>query len=511
MRKLFFSLIAALLIPALAMAQNAPSKAKIYIKKNENGQVTELEKEIEIPAGQDIQQILNDLDIWNEIPTSPEVQRIEINVEKLGLDPMNQDLEVIMMYPGMDVPKRAFLGVMLVDSKEKAGVLINKVIPGTAAEKIGLLEGDIIYEFDGQSVTQTAQLVDEISSRDAGEEVQIRFYRANKKMKEKVTLGEKKREMNKEIRVFRNSQEPIEMQEFDWNTEDPAIFEFEMDEFDGENEFNIATPGKSAFLGITPGPASENGVQIGSVIEESSAKSMGLLQGDVIISINGNALKSFEELADYIRSLNPGEAIEVQVIRQGENKTFTGTIGERTLINTPKMRFFQDLEGMDENGDMWYNLEFDTEDSGDMTFELDELRTLLDIAREQSDEGAANMMYERSDIIIEIDNVSPADVAAINQDETKIKTDNNLEMSSVAFFPNPSNGQFNLKVELPQQGDFLIQVFNSQGAIVFEETKGNFSGNYAQTLDLSTYPDGTYYLQLLQNGKSYTKKLVKNS
>jgi hypothetical protein len=84
-------------------------------------------------------------------------------------------------------------------------------------------------------------------------------------------------------------------------------------------------------------------------------------------------------------------------------------------------------------------------------------------------------------------------------------------MSSVAFFPNPSNGQFNLKVELPQQGDFLIQVFNSQGAIVFEETKGNFSGNYAQTLDLSTYPDGTYYLQLLQNGKSYTKKLVKNS
>jgi hypothetical protein len=247
------------------------------------------------------------------------------------------------------------------------------------------------------------------------------------------------------------------------------------------------------------------------VIEESSAKSMGLLQGDVIISINGNALKSFEELADYIRSLNPGEAIEVQVIRQGENKTFTGTIGERTLINTPKMRFFQDLEGMDENGDMWYNLEFDTEDSGDMTFELDELRTLLDIAREQSDEGAANMMYERSDIIIEIDNVSPADVAAINQDETKIKTDNNLEMSSVAFFPNPSNGQFNLKVELPQQGDFLIQVFNSQGAIVFEETKGNFSGNYAQTLDLSTYPDGTYYLQLLQNGKSYTKKLVKNS
>lgn len=513
MRRNLFSLIAAILIPVLSISAQGtgPSKAKIYIKKNENGKISEVEREVEIPEGQNIREILNDLDIWDDIPVTPEVQRIQLNIEKLGLSPDQQDVEIIMMYPGMNVPKSAFLGVMLIDQEGNPGATINKVLENTAAAKAGFQEGDVIYELAGETIESTCSLVNAISNLSAGEEVQIKFLREGKKKKKKVALGEKKKENNREMRVFRGDRLPEKTAQFEWKSDEPEVIEFEEFDFDIDNRGDAPsfTESKSAFLGITPGMLSESGVSIGSIISGSSAEFMGLVQGDIIVSINGTDLNNFETLSEFIRASKPGDTVEIQAIRNTQNITINGILGERKMIKSPEMMFFKDLEGMDENGDMWYNLEFDTDD---VNIEMEELRILLDDAHFIHENGGVNEQYKSTNVSIEIDNVTEQDIASINAiSNSKLKSSNDLEMSSVSFFPNPSNGEFNLKMDLPKTGALLVQVFDAQGSVVFEESRNNFTGVYTQTLDLSTFPDGTYYLQIIQNDKAYSKKLIKNS
>jgi len=511
MRRNLFSLIAAIIIPVLSISAQGtgPSKAKIYIKKNENGKISEVEREVEIPEGQNIREILNDLDIWDDIPVTPEVQRIQLNIEKLGLSPDQQDVEIIMMYPGMNVPKSAFLGVMLIDQEGNAGATINKVLENTAAALAGFQEGDVIYELAGETIESTCSLVNAISNLSAGEQVQIKFLREGKKKKEKVALGEKKRENNREIRVFRGDRLPEKTEHFEWKSDEPAVIEFEEFEIDNRGNAPSFTESKSAFLGITPGMSSESGVSIGSIISGSSAESMGLMQGDIIVSINGTALINFETLSEFIRASKPSDTVEIQAIRNTQNITINGILGERKMIKSPEMMFYKDLEGMDENGDMWYNLEFDTDD---VNIEMEELRILLDEARVIHENGGVNEQYKSTNVSIEIDNVTEQEIASINAiSNSKLKSSNDLEMSSVSCFPNPSNGEFNLKMDLPKIGALLVQVLDAQGSVVFEESRNNFTGVYTQTLDLSAFPDGTYYLQIIQNEKAYSKKLIKNS
>ena len=53
----------------------------------------------------------------------------------------------------------AFLGVLT--GKADEGVKINEVVKGTAAEKAGLLKGDIITELDDKSISSPEDLMDD--------------------------------------------------------------------------------------------------------------------------------------------------------------------------------------------------------------------------------------------------------------------------------------------------------------------------------------------------------------
>jgi S1-C subfamily serine protease len=86
-------------------------------------------------------------------------------------------------------------------------VLIERVLPGGAAEKAGLhggterayegnmqimLGGDLIVAFDGQEITSPEDLSAAMNARHAGDTVTVTVFRARKKMDFKVTLGDAK-------------------------------------------------------------------------------------------------------------------------------------------------------------------------------------------------------------------------------------------------------------------------------------------------------------------------------
>lgn len=71
------------------------------------------------------------------------------------------------------------------------------------------------------------------------------------------------------------------------------------------------------------------GTLIADVKEGSPADQAGLKRGDVIIGVNGIAVSSARDLSRKIAVVAPGTEIEIQVIRQGKQQTFTVEIGER--------------------------------------------------------------------------------------------------------------------------------------------------------------------------------------
>jgi serine protease Do len=75
----------------------------------------------------------------------------------------------------------------------------------------------------------------------------------------------------------------------------------------------------------------------------SPAAKAGVAAGDVITALDGAPLKDSRELARKIGSMAPGSSVNLSIVRNGENKTLTLTLGEaptgKAHSGTEKTRF----------------------------------------------------------------------------------------------------------------------------------------------------------------------------
>jgi S1-C subfamily serine protease len=88
---------------------------------------------------------------------------------------------------------------------------------------------------------------------------------------------------------------------------------------------------QSAYLGVSLGVV-ESG-QAGALIEQvtsgTGAAEAGLQPGDLVISIEGTPVQSGGDLAAQIQTHQPGDSVDLVLIRDGEQITVTVTLGER--------------------------------------------------------------------------------------------------------------------------------------------------------------------------------------
>lgn len=86
---------------------------------------------------------------------------------------------------------------------------------------------------------------------------------------------------------------------------------------------------------------------------------------------------------------------------------------------------------------------------------------------------------------------------------------NNTHM--VSIYPNPTKGETTLKVKTENKN--LIQkytIYNFLGSVILTKSIENTFGNFTDKIDLSSYPNGLYFIEVLVDGNKLTKKLVKN-
>jgi len=93
-----------------------------------------------------------------------------------------------------------------------------------------------------------------------------------------------------------------------------------------------------AFLGVQTSPAStsnQSGAQVQSVVSGGPADRAGIRSGDVITHVDGKTVGEPSDVTQAISDNRPGEAVTIELQRNGSKVTVTATLGTRPASSTP--------------------------------------------------------------------------------------------------------------------------------------------------------------------------------
>jgi C-terminal processing protease CtpA/Prc len=71
------------------------------------------------------------------------------------------------------------------------------------------------------------------------------------------------------------------------------------------------------------------GCRLSDVVKLSPAEECGLREGDIIKSVNGQPVSSLKDLSDVLRSLNPGDKMEIVFLRDGREMKVLAEAGSK--------------------------------------------------------------------------------------------------------------------------------------------------------------------------------------
>jgi S1-C subfamily serine protease len=223
--------------------------------------------------------------------------------------------------------KRGWLGVSIAENKDSRVEIID-VERESPAELAKLKEGDIVLEFEGNKVTSTEMLAEEIRMHSPGDDCDIKIERDGKMMDVKVKLGEySEKDIMREFqfkfpRLFAPERvQPVPMPEF----EDSKLFRW----VGGKQNYigvylQELTPELSKHFGVEEG----KGLCIGKVYEDSPAEKAGLQVGDVIVTADGERVERVAALQKLIQDKDKGEKISIEYLRNKKRKTVEVEIEE---------------------------------------------------------------------------------------------------------------------------------------------------------------------------------------
>jgi serine protease Do len=200
---------------------------------------------------------------------------------------------------------KALLGVSTRETKN-GGACIQTVSDASAAAKAGLKEGDIIIKLNDDEIKNPADLYNAVGKYKPEDKVKITYLRDGKEDKVKAVLGK------------------ADAQDF-WKAENfkveiPDIPEIpEMPELRELNNLprGVAyTWSSKPKVGLQIEDLEEgSGVKVTDVNADAPAAKAGLLKDDVITAINGQEVKTVDELKEKMKSLKDGDSFTISFKR----------------------------------------------------------------------------------------------------------------------------------------------------------------------------------------------------
>lgn len=220
-----------------------------------------------------------------------------------------------------------------------SGVRIEDVEQDGPAAKAGLREGDIVIEVDGDRVRSARQFSRLIQETPDGRSVKLGIVRNSQRQTLDVTpetrafgFGIDSDRIGRDVARGLREIEP-KLRELE-----PRLREFR---FDGPMNFGpdmwpgMASP--RGRLGVQLGEltpqladyfgATDGGVLVSSINQDSPAEKAGLKAGDVITSVNGDQVRNSDDLIDQLREVE-GREVTIGIVRDKKESTLKATIDE---------------------------------------------------------------------------------------------------------------------------------------------------------------------------------------
>jgi serine protease Do len=178
------------------------------------------------------------------------------------------------------------------------GVIVEEVKKGGPADKAGVHADDIILGINGQAVKDGDELMSRVADLPVGSQTTLNIDRDGKKMDMKLTILDR-------MEVFKD---------------DPRV----VGEVSVPDDAGKPAEATQARFGISIRPASDqereltpekHGVAVTRVEPSSFAEDIGMLERDIIVSINRQPVSSVDDIRRIQQTLKPGDPVAFRVVR----------------------------------------------------------------------------------------------------------------------------------------------------------------------------------------------------
>lgn len=210
----------------------------------------------------------------------------------------------------------AMLGVTTETADE--GAEINSVTKESAAEKIGLKEGDIITKVDDKKIENPDDLSAAIKAHKPGDKVEITYLRDKKIQKATAELTKWKG-----VNLFGTTTPGFkfynDMEGFDLNKE--KFRELTIPRAPNAFGPGWSWSGNGPKLGLSVQDTDDGkGVKVIEVDEESNAAKAGIKEDDIVTEVDGKAVNSTDEMVKVIRESKEKTSVMIKLQRAGKTQ-----------------------------------------------------------------------------------------------------------------------------------------------------------------------------------------------
>ncbi len=244
---------------------------------------------------------------------------------------------------------RAFLGISFRPARgEEGGIQVIHVVSGSAAERAGIQEGDVIVEIDGQGSGRKG-LAAAIGSRRPGDVAELTLLRDGRREPVDVELGSRGARLRIEaegewlvwtpssrIRIHDGTaihgthgelddvyvcggEDDCAFGSGDWYKVDcigKGCAVYDVPWF-GRPLLGVSVVSTTAELRRHLGGDRDSGVLIGKVHASSPAAEAGIEVGDLIVAVDGDPVRDAGDIGRILQEGRAGGSIEVEVVRDG--------------------------------------------------------------------------------------------------------------------------------------------------------------------------------------------------
>jgi serine protease Do len=235
---------------------------------------------------------------------------------------------------------------------------IQDVEKDSPAQRAGIAKGDLIEEISGRPIVSFRDIAAALNDKQAGEKIAIQLKRSGKSLRLDVELGERKDGVPYPLAfIDEDFNEPAwpdlpQLPELSEHSEFPGLemvlpkIQSYLVDFGGARQLGIdimeITPELSQKLAVKE----DFGLLISRISESSVAKKAGLKVGDTLVRANGHECRTAADLRNVMKLLKDGEAVRLELYRDGQLKNFSIIPGKREATSWDMKKFSEKMQNL---------------------------------------------------------------------------------------------------------------------------------------------------------------------